>query len=46
MVTITELKDMLDLLSIDTLDTINRKIVVEEPYSWGRTPLLKYAPKP
>lgn len=45
MVTITELKDMLDLLSIDTLDTINRKIVVEEPYSWGRTPLLKYAPE-
>jgi len=45
MVTITELKDMLDLLSIDTLDTINRKIVVEEPYSWGRTPLLRYAPE-
>jgi len=45
MVTITELKDMLDLLSIDTLDTINRKIVVEEPYSWGRLPLLRYAPE-
>lgn len=45
MPTLAELKNMLDLLNIDTLTNINRKIVVEEPYSWGRLPLLHYAPE-
>lgn len=45
MTTITELKDMLDILNIDTLTNINRRIVAEEPYSWGRLPLLRYAPE-
>lgn len=45
MIAKVELDIMLDILNIDTLDTINRKIVVEEPYSWGRTPLLRYAPE-
>jgi hypothetical protein len=40
-----ELENMLEILTIDTLTDINRKIVAEEPYSWGRTPLLKYAPE-
>jgi len=42
---LTELKNMLEILNIDTLTDINSKIVVEEPYSWGRTPLLRYAPE-
>jgi hypothetical protein len=45
MTTITELKDMLDILNIDTLNQLNTSIIHEEPYSWGRTPLLKYAPE-
>lgn len=40
-----ELDTMLDLLNIDTLATINSKIIAEEPYSWGRLPLLRYAPE-
>lgn len=44
MTTITELKDMLDILNIDTLNQLNTSIIHEEPYSWGRTPLLRYAP--
>jgi len=45
MTTITELKDMLDILNIDTLNQLNTSIIHEEPYSWGRTPLLRYAPE-
>lgn len=45
MVMITELDTMLALLNSNTLTNINRKIVAEEPYSWGCLPLLHYAPE-
>ena len=40
MTTITELKNMLEILNIDTLNQLNTSIIHEEPYSWGRPPLL------
>ena len=37
MTTITELKDMLDILNIDTLNQLNTSIIHEEPYSWAHS---------